>query len=96
MKSVALRAMGLNRKGIVSTIMGEAAILGVLSVLVGLAAGVSLAAILIFVVNKLSFGWTIQYIFAWKGMAVYLLVVVAASLAASWLPARAAARIPYS
>ena len=90
----ALRAMGLTRKGIVCSIMGEAAILGVLSVLVGLAAGVSLAAILIFVVNKLSFGWTIQYIFAWKSMAVYLLVVVAASLAASWLPARAAARIP--
>ena len=90
----ALRAMGLTRKGIVCSIMGEAAILGVLSVFTGLAAGVSLAAILIFVVNKLSFGWTIQYIFAWKGMAVYLLVVVAASLAASWLPARAAARIP--
>ena len=90
----ALRAMGLNRKGIVCAIMGEAAILGALSVLVGLASGVCLAAILIFVVNKLSFGWTIQYIFAWKGMAAYLLVVVLASLAASWLPARAAARIP--
>ncbi len=90
----ALRAMGLSRKGIVSAIMGEAVIIGVLSVLVGLASGVCLAAILIFVVNKLSFGWTIQYIFAWKGMAVYLLVVVLASLAASWFPARAAARIP--
>ena len=90
----ALRAMGLNRKGIVSAIMGEAAILGVLSVLAGLASGVCLAAILIFVVNKLSFGWTIQYIFAWKGMTAYLLVVILASLAASWLPARAAARIP--
>ncbi len=90
----ALRAMGLNRKGIISAIMGEAVILGVLSVLVGLAAGVCLAAILIFVVNKLSFGWTIQYIFAWKAMAAYLLVVVLASLAASWLPARAAAGIP--
>ena len=90
----ALRAMGLNRRGIVSAVMGEAAILGALSVLVGLASGVCLAAILIFVVNKLSFGWTIQYIFAWKGMAAYLLVVVLASLAASWLPARAAARIP--
>lgn len=90
----ALRAMGLNRKGIVSAIMGEAAILGALSVLVGLTSGVCLAAILIFVVNKLSFGWTIQYIFAWKTMAAYLLVVVLASLAASWLPARSAARIP--
>lgn len=90
----ALRAMGLNRRGIVSAMMGEAVILGVLSVLAGLASGVCLAAILIFVVNKLSFGWTIQYIFAWKGMAAYLLVVVLASLAASWLPARAAARIP--
>ena len=90
----ALRAMGFNRKGIVSAIMGEAVIIGVLSVLVGLASGVCLAAILIFVVNKLSFGWTIQYIFAWKGMTAYLLVVVLASLAASWLPARAAARIP--
>ncbi|MCE2452909.1 MAG: FtsX-like permease family protein [Nitrospinae bacterium] len=89
----ALRAMGFNRKGIVSAIMGEAVIIGVLSVLVGLASGVCLAAILIFVVNKLSFGWTIQYIFAWKGMTAYLLVVVLASLAASWLPARAAARI---
>lgn len=90
----ALRAMGLNRKGIISAIMGEAVILGALSVLVGLGAGVCLAAILIFVVNKLSFGWTIQYIFIWKTMAVYLLVVVLASLAAGWLPARAAARIP--
>ena len=90
----ALRAMGLNRKGIISAIMGEAVILGALSVLVGLAAGVCLAAILIFVVNKLSFGWTIQYIFAWKAMAAYLLVVVLASLAASWLPARAASRLP--
>ncbi len=90
----ALRAMGLNRRGIVYAMMGEAVILGVLSVLAGLASGVCLAAILIFVVNKLSFGWTIQYIFAWKGMAAYLLVVVLASLAASWLPARAAARIP--
>ena len=41
----ALRAMGFNRKGIVSAIMGEAVIIGVLSVLVGLASGVCLAAI---------------------------------------------------
>ena len=61
-------------------------IIGVLSVLVGLASGVCLAAILIFVVNKLSFGWTIQYIFAWKGMAAYLLVVVLASLARELAP----------
>ena len=90
----ALRAMGLSRKGVVSVIVGEAAILGALSALAGLAAGAALAAILIFVVNKLSFGWTIPYIFAWREMAGYLLVALLASLAASGLPARGAARMP--
>ncbi len=90
----ALRAMGLSRRGIVYAIMGEAVILGALSVLAGLVSGMCLATILIFVINKLSFGWTIQYIFPWKGMAAYLFMVVLASLAASWLPARTAARIP--
>ncbi len=89
----ALRAMGLTQRGVASIIMGEAAILGTLSVLSGLAAGACLAAVLVIVIKQ-SFGWTIQYVFSWKGVGVYLLVVVAASLAAGWLPARIAARLP--
>ncbi len=89
----ALRAMGATRARVGAIVMGEAAMLGALSVLLGLAAGVCLASILIFVVNKLSFGWTIQYVFPWREVGAYLLLVVFAALAAGWLPARAAARV---
>ena len=89
-----LRSLGLTRRGVAGAVMGEAGLLGLLSALLGGAAGAALAAILIFVINKQSFGWTIRYGLPWAPLAGYLAVAAAAAFAAGAVPARAAARAP--
>jgi len=90
----ALRALGLTRRGVAAAVMGEAGLLGLLSALLGAGAGAALAAILVFVINKQSFGWTIQFGFPVGAVSAYLGVAVLAALAAGGIPARAAARVP--
>jgi putative ABC transport system permease protein len=89
-----LRSLGLTRRGVAGAVMGEAGLLGLLSALLGGAAGAALAAILVFVINKQSFGWTIRYGLPWAPLAGYLAVAAAAAFAAGAVPARAAARAP--
>ena len=92
----ALRALGLTRRGMAAAVMGEAGLLGLLSAALASGAGAGLGAILVFVINKQSFGWTIRFGIPFGTLAVYLFVAVFAAFAAGWLPARAAARIPIS
>jgi putative ABC transport system permease protein len=92
----ALRALGLTRRGMAAAVMGEAGLLGLLSAALASGAGAGLGAILVFVINKQSFGWTIRFGIPFGTLAAYLLVAVFAAFAAGWLPARAAARIPIS
>ena len=89
-----LRSLGLTRRGAAGAVMGEAGLLGLLSALLGGAAGAALAAILIYVINKQSFGWTIRYGFPWLAVGGYLGVAVMAAFVAGAVPARAAARAP--
>lgn len=88
-----LRAIGFDRRQVSRWVMGEAAAMAALANLQGLAAGGILAWILIFVINKQSFGWTIHPHWppAWLG-GYFLLTFSAAVLAALW-PARSAAKI---
>lgn len=90
----ALRALGVTQRIMTGAVIGEAGFLGVLSILLGTGGGVGLGAILVFVINKQSFGWTIQFGFPMGTLAGYLLIVVVASLAAGWLPARLASNTP--
>lgn len=90
----ALRALGLTRRGMAVAVMGEAGLLGVLSAVLASGAGIGLGAILVFVINKQSFGWTIRFGIPFATLAAYLLVAVFAAFSAGWLPARAATRIP--
>ena len=56
-----LRYLGASGGQVRGMILTEAAFLGLLAILLGLALGLALSLLLIFVVNKQSFGWTIQF-----------------------------------
>jgi putative ABC transport system permease protein len=71
----------------------EAGIIGLLSNLAGAALGAVLSLLLIFVINKQSFGWTIQLHWPVALMTVALTVVYFATLLSGFYPARVATRL---
>jgi putative ABC transport system permease protein len=89
-----LRCIGTLRRDVVAMIVGEAAWLGVLGSILGVAAGYIVAWILVFVVNKQAFGWTIDFGLAPLSDLRLAVLVVAASVAAGLLPAAQAASVP--
>jgi putative ABC transport system permease protein len=88
-----LRYLGASTGQLRGMILTEAAFLGLLAALVGLALGFVLSLLLIFVVNKQSFGWTIQFHFPGQLLAAALLLVWCVTVLAGLYPARVAARI---
>lgn len=86
-----LRALGATRRQVRQLVLAQAGMLGLVSNFVGIALGVVLSVVLVKVINKQSFGWTIQ--FHWPvGLLVALITVIfAASLIAGIYPARVAA-----
>ncbi len=89
-----LRSVGFTRGGVQRTILCEAAIMGTLANVLGALSGVALSLILIYVINKQSFGWTIQFTLPARLIADYAALTLAASLAAGCLPAWRASRLP--
>jgi putative ABC transport system permease protein len=89
-----LRAIGASAWQIRRLVLWEGLYLGLLGACLGVAGGVALSFLLIHVINKQSFGWTIQFQFpAWlvvEGVAL----AVGAALVASYVPAFWAARQP--
>ncbi|MGH9459386.1 MAG: ABC transporter permease, partial [Thermoanaerobaculia bacterium] len=85
-----LRVLGLDRRQIALMILLEAAVIGLVAALLGLVAGWILSWILIFVVNKQSFGWTIAFDPPFAVVLVSLAVTFAATVAAGLVPARLA------
>ena len=74
-------------------IVAEAAFLGLLANLIGLALGTLLSLILIYVINKQSFGWTIQFHWPVLVLLSALSTVYAATILAALYPARIATRL---
>ncbi len=85
-----LRVLGMERRQIGAMIVLEASVIGASSTLLGIAAGWILSWILIFVINRQSFGWTIEFDPPWGMVALSLLATLAATIAAGLLPARLA------
>lgn len=88
-----LRSVGATRAQLLRIVLGEAGLLGLLANLLGLLAGIALSFILIFVINKQSFGWTIQFQFSWLVVIKSSIIALGAALLAGYLPARQAARL---
>jgi putative ABC transport system permease protein len=89
-----LQALGSSRGQITALILWEAGYLGLLGTAMGLLGGMALAWILIRVINRQSFGWTIQISWPLGLMAEVAAMALVASLLAGFWPARWAARQP--
>ncbi|HWG38219.1 MAG TPA: ABC transporter permease [Terriglobales bacterium] len=85
-----LRFLGATRSQIRRLLLAEAGVVASLALAVGWGMGLVLAVILARVINVQSFGWSIQFHFPWMFLAAASAAVWAATLAAGWLPARAA------
>ena len=88
-----LRLVGADRGQIRRMVVIEAAMLGMVSQGVGLAVGVVLSLILIYVVNVQSFGWTIQFHLPLGFLAQSTLLIAVTTTLAGLYPARIATRL---
>ena len=88
-----LRSVGATRAQVARVVLGEAGFLGLMVEALGLLAGIYLSLILIHVINKQSFGWTIQFQFSWWVLLKSSILALGAALLAGYLPARQAARL---
>ena len=88
-----LRYLGAAPEQIRRMILVEAGLLGLLANLLGLALGFVLSLLLIFVINKQSFGWTIQFHPPVALLAGALLLFWCVTIVAGLYPARVASRL---
>jgi putative ABC transport system permease protein len=88
-----IRYLGAASGQVRRMILMEAGLLGLLAGSLGLALGMALSLVLIYVVNKQSFGWTIQFHPPVLLLAGALLLVWAVTVLAGVYPARFAARL---
>ena len=88
-----IRYLGATTLQVRKMILTEASLIGLMAGLLGLALGSALSLVLIFVINKQSFGWTIQFHPPGFLLAGALLLVWAVTVLAGVYPARVAARL---
>jgi putative ABC transport system permease protein len=88
-----IRYLGAAKGQVRNMILTEAALLGLLAGLLGLVLGTALSLVLIYVVNKQSFGWTIQFHPPIVLLGGALLLVWAFTVLAGVYPARFAAKL---
>lgn len=89
-----LRAIGASTRQVERLVLWEAAYLGLIGAVLGVAGGLLLALLLIHVVNKQSFGWTIQMTVPGGVILQAVGLALTATLVAGYWPARWAAKQP--
>jgi len=88
-----LRFLGAATGQVRKLILVEAGLLGILANAAGLGVGILLSLILIFVINKQSFGWTIQFHWPVAVLVGGLTFVYVATVLAGLYPARMAVQL---
>ena len=86
-----LAHLGLTRRQILTVVAGEGAAWTVMGALAGLALGLGVSAVLVFVVNPQSFHWTMDLQVPWLRLVLLCAAVVLAGTLTAWLAGRAAA-----
>jgi putative ABC transport system permease protein len=89
-----LRAIGASTEQVERLVLWEAAYLGLIGAALGVVGGLLLALVLIHVINKQSFGWTIQMTVPGGVILQAVGLALTAALVAGYWPARWAARQP--
>jgi putative ABC transport system permease protein len=75
------------------TVLIEAGVIGFFSYVLGLLCGLLLSILLIYVINKQSFGWTIQFSIPFWSLVESGVLVMVTSIGAGLIPSRRAARM---
>jgi putative ABC transport system permease protein len=88
-----LRVSGMSRRQLTAMLVLESSMIGVASTIVGLVMGYVLSFILIYVINKQSFGWTIEFHTPVALIAASLGITFLSSTVAGLVPARLATQI---
>jgi putative ABC transport system permease protein len=88
-----LRSIGASRGQIAGLFLREAALIGLLASVVGVASGSCLAMMLTWVINKAFFGWTIRLDYPIDALLATPLWILPAALLAALLPAWRAAHV---
>jgi len=88
-----LRFLGCSKNQIRKLILVEAALLGLLANLAGVILGFAISLVLIFVINKQSFGWTIRFHWPVTILLFALTGVYIATVVAGLYPAELAVRV---
>ena len=88
------RAVGATRRQLFFLFVGKGMGMGFLGLGLGALGGVALAMILIFVINRAYFGWTIQVYWPWEAMAQQVITILMAAVLASLYPALKASKTP--
>jgi putative ABC transport system permease protein len=88
-----LRVSGMSRRQLSTMLVLESSMIGLASTVVGLVMGYILSFILIYVVNKQSFGWTIEFHTPVALIAASLGITFLSSTVAGLVPARLATHI---
>jgi putative ABC transport system permease protein len=87
-----LRALGVSRSQIQGLIFWESCYVAGLGAGLGILVGLALSVLLIKVINKQSFGWTIQFTLPLETLGMAVLVALLAAFLGAWGPARWASR----
>ena len=85
-----LKAVGATNRQVQKMTLLEAGLMGLISFVLGAVNGILLSLLLIFVINKQSFGWTIQFTVPGTMFGKTLILVLACALVAGIFPARVA------
>jgi putative ABC transport system permease protein len=88
-----LRYLGLRTAQVRQMVLAQAALIGVFAGVAGICLGVVLALLLIYVINRQSFGWLIELRWPWAFFAEAIALIVAAAILAALVPSNLAARI---
>lgn len=86
-----LAHLGLTRRQILAVVAGEGAAWTLIGALAGLALGLAVSTVLVYVVNPQSFHWTMDLMVPWVRLALLCAAVVIAGTVTAWLAGRAAA-----
>jgi putative ABC transport system permease protein len=87
-----LRALGFSPRELTVTLLAQTSLLGAAAGLAAVPIGVGLAALLVHVINRRSFGWTMDFVFAPGTLVAGLALAIGAALLAGIYPALRAIR----
>jgi putative ABC transport system permease protein len=89
-----LRALGLNHQELARAGSVEGTAISVCAVLAGIALSLGLGWLLIYVINKQSFGWTLGFVIPWGQLLLLALAVIITGAVVSYWVGRWGAQLP--